>query len=86
MNKIPASLRSDSSDCRFARTACRFASESVPISSEYAFVASLAFLLDRALEKKLKSPLDLSSKEAWQILKTVRVVEIELGHGEQSVR
>jgi transposase len=48
------------------------------------FVASLAFLLDRALEKKLKSAgLDLSSKEAWQILKTVRVVEIELGHGEQ---
>jgi transposase len=46
------------------------------------FVASLAFLLDRALEKKLKSAgLDLSSKEAWQILKTVRVVEIELGHG-----
>jgi len=27
--------------------------------------------------------LDLSSKEAWQILKTVRVVEIDLGHGEQ---
>ena len=48
------------------------------------FVASLVFLLDRALEKKLKSAgLDLSSKEAWQILKTVRVVEIELGHGEQ---
>jgi len=48
------------------------------------FVASLAFLLDRALEKKLKSAgLDLSSKEAWQILKTVRVVEIELGPGEQ---
>lgn len=48
------------------------------------FVASLAFLLDRALEKKLKSAgMDLSSKEAWQILKTVRVVEIELGHGEQ---
>lgn len=48
------------------------------------FVASLAFLLDRALEKKLKAQgLDLSSKEAWQILKTVRVVEIELGHGEQ---
>jgi transposase len=44
------------------------------------FVASLAFLLDRALEKKLKAQgLDLSSKEAWQILKTVRVVEIELG-------
>jgi transposase len=49
----------------------------------HVFVASLAFLLDRALEKKLKSAgLDLSSKQAWQILKTVRVVEIELGHGE----
>lgn len=48
------------------------------------FIASLAFLLDRALEKKLKSAgLDLSSKEAWQILKTVRVVEINLDHGEQ---
>jgi transposase len=47
------------------------------------FVASLAFLLDRALEKKLKSAgLDLSSKQAWQSLKTVRVVEIELGQGE----
>jgi transposase len=47
------------------------------------FVASLAFLLDRALEKKLKaSGLDLSSKEAWQLLKTVRVVEIDLGHGQ----
>ena len=44
------------------------------------FVASLAFLLDRALEKKLKAArIDISSKEAWQILKTVRVVEIELG-------
>ena len=50
----------------------------------HVFVASLAFLLDRALEKKLKSAeLDLSSKEAWQILKTVRVVEIEPCHGEQ---
>ena len=47
------------------------------------FVASLAFLLDRALEKKLKSAgLDLSSKEAWQVLKTVRVVEIQLAEGE----
>lgn len=47
------------------------------------FIASLAFLLDRALEKKLKSArLEFSSKEAWQILKTVRVVEIELGDGE----
>ena len=47
------------------------------------FVAALAFLLDRALEKKLKAArLDFSSKEAWQILRTVRVVEIDLGQGE----
>ena len=44
------------------------------------FVASLAFLIDRAFEKKLKAAgIDISSKEAWQILKTVRVVEIDLG-------
>jgi transposase len=44
-------------------------------------VASLAFLLDRALEKKLKSAeIDISSEEAWQLLKTVRVVEIDLGN------
>lgn len=48
------------------------------------FVASLAFLLDRAVEKKLKSAqIDISSEEAWQMLKTVRVVEIDLGNGEQ---
>jgi transposase len=48
------------------------------------FVASLAFLLDRALEKKLKlSGLDLSSKETWELLKTVRVVEINLDNGEK---
>jgi hypothetical protein len=35
MNKFPASLRSDFSDCRFARNKCHFASESMPISSEY---------------------------------------------------
>ena len=46
------------------------------------FVAALAFLVDRALEKELKSAgLDLSSREAWQILRTVRVVEIDLGGG-----
>ena len=49
----------------------------------HVFVASLAFLLDRALEKKLKSAgLDISSREAWQLLKTVRVVEIGLGNQE----
>jgi transposase len=48
------------------------------------FVASLAFLLDRALEKKLKAAqIDISSKEAWQLLKTVRVVEIAVGGGER---
>ena len=48
------------------------------------FVASLAFLLDRALEKKLKAAgLDISSKEAWQLLKTIRVVEIDLGGGQR---
>jgi len=46
----------------------------------HVFVASLAFLIDRALEKKLKSAgMDISSREAWQLLKTVRVVEIGLG-------
>jgi transposase len=46
----------------------------------HVFVASLAFLLDRALEKKLKSAgLDISSREAWQLLKTIRVVEIGIG-------
>ncbi len=51
-------------------------------------VAALAFLLDRALEKKLTGAgLDLSSKEVWQILRTVRVVEIDVGQGkpQQSV-
>jgi hypothetical protein len=47
------------------------------------FVASLAFLMDRALEKKPKSRgIDLSSKQAWQTLRTVRVVDIDLGNGE----
>ena len=46
----------------------------------HVFVASLAFLLDQAMEKKLKSAgLDISSREAWQILKTVRIVEVGFG-------
>jgi transposase len=46
----------------------------------HVFVASLAFLLDRALEKKLKlAGLDISSREAWQLLKTVRIVEVGFG-------
>jgi hypothetical protein len=48
------------------------------------FVASLAFLLDCALEKKLKaSGLDISSKEARQLLQTVRIVEIDLSDGQR---
>jgi hypothetical protein len=39
MYKIPASLRSDFPDCRFARIECHFAPESVPISSEYVIKA-----------------------------------------------
>jgi transposase len=50
----------------------------------HVFVASLAFLIDRALEKKLKSAqIDISSTEAWQMLKTIRVVEIDMGNGER---
>ena len=44
------------------------------------FVAALAFLLHRAIEKKLKAAgLDLSATEALTALKSVRVVEIDLG-------
>jgi transposase len=46
------------------------------------FVAALAFLLHRAIEKKLKAAgLDLSATEALTALKSVRVVEIDLGDG-----
>ena len=46
------------------------------------FVAALAFLLHRAIEKKLKAAgLDLSSTEALQVLRSVRVVDFTLGPG-----
>jgi transposase len=46
------------------------------------FVASLAFLLHRAIEKKLKAAgQDLSATEALQTLRTVRVVDLKLGAG-----
>ncbi|MEK7757902.1 MAG: IS1634 family transposase [Planctomycetota bacterium] len=49
----------------------------------HVFVAALAFLIDRALEKALKSAkLDVSSRESWQLLRTVRVVDIDLGNGQ----
>ena len=45
-------------------------------------VAALAFLLHRAIEKKLKAArLDLSATEALTILRSVRVVDIDLGDG-----
>jgi len=44
------------------------------------FVAALAFLVHRAIEKKLKAAgLDLSATEALKALKSVRVVDIALG-------
>jgi len=51
------------------------------------FVAALAFLLHRALEKKLKAAaIDLSATEALQVLRTVRVVEFEIdGQRKRSV-
>ena len=46
------------------------------------FVAALAFLLHRAIEKKLKAArLDLSAAEALTALKSVRLVDIALGDG-----
>jgi transposase len=46
------------------------------------FVAALAFLLHRAVEKKLKATgMDLSATEALHALRSVRVVDIDLGNG-----
>jgi transposase len=46
----------------------------------HVFVAALAFLLDRALEKKLRAHHSmLSSPAAWQALETVRCVEVTVG-------
>jgi hypothetical protein len=48
------------------------------------FVAALAFLLHRAIEKKLKAAgLDLSATEALQVLRSVRVVDFTVGRGER---
>ena len=48
----------------------------------HVLVAVLAFVLYRAIEKKLKAAkLDLSAAEALTALKTVRVVDIDLGNG-----
>jgi transposase len=51
------------------------------------FVAALAFLVHRAIEKNLKAArLDLSATEALTILKSIRVVDIDLGNGTESTR
>jgi transposase len=48
------------------------------------FVAALAFLLHRAIEKKLKAArLDFSATEALQALRCVRLVEFKLGDQHQ---
>ena len=48
----------------------------------HVLVAALAFLLHRGIEKKLKAAnLDLSSTQALVALKSVRVVDIDLGDG-----
>jgi len=44
------------------------------------FVAALAFLLARALEKKLKAArVPMSSAQAWEALRTIHVVDIRVG-------
>jgi transposase len=44
------------------------------------FVAALAFLLERVLERKLKEAgTNLSVTEAWQALRTIGVVEFDVG-------
>jgi hypothetical protein len=46
----------------------------------HVFVVALAFLLDRALEKKLRAANSaLSSPAVWQALETVRCVEVAVG-------
>jgi transposase len=51
------------------------------------FVAALAFLLHRTIEKKLKAAgLDLSSTEALQTLRSVRVVDFTMGSAGQRKR
>lgn len=45
----------------------------------HVFVAALAFLLDRAMEKKLDAASSrLSSPFAWRALETARCVEVQL--------
>ena len=55
-----------------------------PRVQAHIFVAALAFLLHRAIEKRLKAAgLDLSSTEAVQALRSVRVVDFTMGAGQR---
>jgi hypothetical protein len=48
----------------------------------HSLIAVLAFVLHRAIEKKLKAAkLDFSATKALIVLKSVRVVDIDLGNG-----
>ena len=54
----------------------------VGLQISHIFVATLAFVIHRALEKKLRAAgLDLSATEALTALKCVRVVDFRLGDG-----
>src|SRR6266540_1409610 len=54
-----------------------------PRVEAHIFIAALAFLLHRMIEKKLKAAgLDLSATEALHVLRTVRLVEFTLGRGQ----
>ena len=56
--------------------------QTAPRTEAHLFVAALAFLLQKALHKKLEAAgLDLSPPQALQALRTVRVVDIALGNG-----
>jgi transposase len=55
-----------------------------PRVQAHIFVATLAFLLHRAIEKKLKAAdLDLSATEALQALRSVRVVDFTVDAGQR---
>ena len=56
--------------------------QTVKRTEAHLFVAALAFLLQKALDKKLKAAgLDISPSHALEALRTVRMVDIALGSG-----
>ena len=93
MNKFPASLRSDFSDCRFARNKCHFASESMPISSEYtpkwirgfcAFVMVCVLLTESETMKTEKNR--ILRRKSMELLKELaQILQEIIGSGEHSL-